>query len=90
MGMLGNSTRGLLPLQKRLLYRSCVVPIATYGFQLWYFSGAPTKAQVSLLATMQCKAALWILGAFRTSSTSGIEALAGLIPIHLHFKKLAK
>ena len=90
MGMLGNSTRGLLPLQKRLLYRSCVVPIATYGFRLWYFSGAPTKAQVSLLATMQRKAALWILGAFRTSPTGGIEALAGLIPIHLHLKKLVK
>jgi len=39
---------------------------------------------------MQCKAALWILGAFRTSPTGGIEALAGLIPIHLHLKKLAK
>ena len=50
----------------------------------------PPKAQVSLLATMQRKAALWILGAFRTSPTGGIEALAGLIPIHLHLKKLAK
>jgi len=39
---------------------------------------------------MQCKAAFWILGAFRTSSTGGIEALAGLIPIHLYLKKLAK
>jgi len=39
---------------------------------------------------MQYKAALWILGAFRTSSTGGIEALVGLIPIHLHLKKLAK
>jgi len=58
MGMLGNSTRGLFPLQKRLLYQSCIVPITTYGFRLWYFSGAPTKAQVSLLATMQRKAAL--------------------------------
>ena len=57
MGMLGNSSRGLLPLQKRLLYRSCVVPIATYGFRLWFFAGAPTKAQVSLLAAMQRKAA---------------------------------
>jgi len=90
MGMLGNSTRGLLPLQKQLLYQSCVVPIATYGFRLWYFSGAPTKAQVSLLATMQHKAALWILGTFRTSPTGEIEALADLIPIHLHLKKLDK
>jgi len=39
MGMLGNSTWGLLPLQKWLLYQSCVVSIATYGFRLWYFSG---------------------------------------------------
>ena len=36
---------------------------------------------------MQRKAALWILGAFRTSLT---EALAGLIPIYLHLKKLVK
>ena len=43
-----------------------------------------------LLAAMQCKAALWILGAFHTSPTGGIEALAGLIPIHLYLKKLVK
>ncbi|KXN82409.1 hypothetical protein AN958_02581 [Leucoagaricus sp. SymC.cos] len=34
MGMLGNSLQGLSPKQKWLLYRSCVVPIATYGFCL--------------------------------------------------------
>ena len=50
----------------------------------------PTKAQISLLVTMQCKTALWILGAFCTSSTGRIEALAGLIPIQLHLKKLVK
>ena len=43
-----------------------------------------------LLAAMQHKAALWILGAFCISPTGGIKALAGLIPIHLHFKKLVK
>ena len=90
MGMLGNSSRGLLPLQKRFLYRFYVVPIATYGFRLWFFARAPTKAQVSLLAAMQHKTTLWILGAFCTSSTGGLEALAGLIPIHLHLKKLVK
>jgi len=42
------------------------------------------------LVTMQHKAVFWILGAFHTSPTGGIEALAGLIPIHLHLKKLAK
>jgi len=37
---------------------------------------------------MQCKAALWITGAFRTSPSDGIEAIAGLIPVTLHIHKL--
>jgi len=90
MEMLGNSTKGLLPLQKHLIYYSYIIPIATYSFRLWFFAGAPTKAQVSLLAAMQCKTALCILGAFCTSPTGGIEALASLILIHLHLKKLVK
>jgi len=32
MKMLGNSSRGLLLMQKQLLYRTCIVPIALYGF----------------------------------------------------------
>ncbi|CAA7268150.1 unnamed protein product [Cyclocybe aegerita] len=89
MRMLGNSTRGLSPKQLRLLYRSCVVPIAMYGYCLWYFNGACNKGAMNQLKQMQRKAALWIMGAFRTSLTGGREALAGLIPIHLMLKKLA-
>ncbi|KJA12773.1 hypothetical protein HYPSUDRAFT_210134 [Hypholoma sublateritium FD-334 SS-4] len=40
MGMLGNSVRCLQPKERRLLYRSCVVPIATYGFHLWFYNKA--------------------------------------------------
>ena len=90
MRMFGNSTRDLLLLQKYLFYYFCVVPIATYGFRLWFFAGAPTKAQVSLLAAMQCKATLWILCAFYTLPAGGIETLVGLIPIYLYLKKLVK
>jgi len=38
---------------------------------------------------MQRRAAIWILGVFRTFPTSGIEAIAGLIPIKFHLHKLA-
>ena len=38
---------------------------------------------------MQCQVTLWILGAFQTLSTTGIEAIASLIPIHLYLKKLS-
>ena len=38
---------------------------------------------------MQRRAAIQILGAFRTSPTEGLEAIAGLIPIKLYLHKLA-
>jgi len=86
--ILGNSSRGLLPTQKRLLYRTCIVPIALYGFQLWFFKKAPMVKNITELKKMQRRAALWITGAFRTSPSEGVEAIAGLIPINLHLRKL--
>lgn len=37
MKMLGNSSKGLLPYYKWLLYRTSILLIALYGFLLWYF-----------------------------------------------------
>jgi hypothetical protein len=90
MGMFGNSFHGLSPRQKHILYRSCVMPIATYGFKLWYYSGARQKGQVAKLAKMQHCTALWITGAFSTSPVGGVGALAGLIPINLHFRSISE
>ena len=39
---------------------------------------------------MQRRAAIWILGTFRTSPTEGIEAIARIIPIKFHLHKLTK
>ena len=88
MKILGNSSRGLLPIQKWLLYRTCVLPIALYEFQLWFFKGVPTVKNITKLKKIQQRAALWITGAFRTSPSEGIEAITGLIPITLHLRKL--
>jgi len=38
---------------------------------------------------MQNRAAIWITGAFKTSPSFGIEAIADLIPIKLHLQKLS-
>jgi hypothetical protein len=89
MGMLGNVFRRLSPRQKHILYRLCIIPIAMYGFKLWYYSGAHCKGQVAKLAKMQHHTALWITGAFCTSPVGGVGALLGLIPINLHLQKLA-
>ncbi|CAA7267604.1 unnamed protein product [Cyclocybe aegerita] len=60
-----------------------------YGYHLWYFDGTCNKGAMNQLKRMQQKAALWIMGAFHTSPTGGLEVLAGLIPVHLMLKKLA-
>jgi len=88
MKMLGNSLRGLLPIQKRLLYRTCILSIALYGFQLWFFKGVLTLKNINKLKKMQRQATLWITSAFHTLPSEGIKAITGLIPITLHLQKL--
>jgi len=39
---------------------------------------------MKILGKMQRRAAIWILGAFKTSHTKGIEAIAGIVPIKFH------
>lgn len=38
---------------------------------------------------MQRRATIWILGAFQTLPSFGIETIVGLISIHLHLQKLS-
>ena len=90
MKLLENSSRGINPIQKRLLYRCCILPIALYGFQLWYYNKAPLLYYTKTLNKMQRRAAIWILGAFKTSPSAGIEAITGIIPIKFHLQKIAK
>jgi len=84
MKILGNLSQGINPTQKCLRYRCCVLPIALYRFQLWFYNHVPLSYPLKILGKMQRRAAIWILGAFKTSSLLGIEVVAGLIPIKLH------
>ena len=88
MLMLGNSTRGLFPHLECLLYISCVLPVMTYGYRLWFYKNSPCKNHIKLLSKTQCQAALWITGTFHTSPTGGVETIAGLLPVHLQLRKL--
>jgi len=89
MKLLGNSSRGINPIQKCLLYRCCALPITLYGFQLWFYNKALLLYHMKILGKMQRRAAIWILGTFKTSPLEGLEAIAGLIPIKSHLQKLA-
>ena len=64
MKILENSSQGLFPIQKQLLYRICILPIALYRFQLWFFKGIPIIRNMTELTKIQQRAALWITGAF--------------------------
>ena len=44
---------------------------------------------MKILGKMQRRATIWILEAFKTSPSEGLEAIAGIIPIKLHLQKLA-
>ena len=89
MKLLENSSCGISPLQKQQLYRCCILPIALYGFQLWFYNKAPMSYHMKLLNKIQKKAAIWILEVFKMSPSEGIEALAGIIPIKFYLQKLA-
>jgi len=88
MKIISNSNHGINPFQKHLLYRSYVLPIALYGFQLWLYKRALMAYHLKALGKVQRRAAIWILGAFKMSPSFGIKAIAGLIPINLHLQKL--
>ena len=88
MKILRNLSRGINLIQKHLLYRCCVLPIALYRFQLWFYNHAPLLYPLKILGKMQRRAAIWILGAFKTFSLYDIKSITGLIPINLHLQKL--
>jgi len=52
MKILGNSSRDINPIQKHLLYRCCILPIALYGFQLWFYNKAPLLYHMKILGKM--------------------------------------
>ncbi|CDO70323.1 hypothetical protein BN946_scf184843.g12 [Trametes cinnabarina] len=87
MLMLGNSIRGLSPMQKRTLYISCVLPLMTYGVQVWYRSKGVKTLMKPLLAA-EHRALRWITGAFRTTPIGAMQAFAGIMPLQLHCRKL--
>ena len=58
MKLLGNSSWGINLIQKHLLYRCCILPIALYRFQLWFYNKASLLYPIKILGKMQKRAAI--------------------------------
>ncbi len=82
--MFGKANGGLDPKNRRLFYISCVFPILTYGFQLWYrINGKGHKAHLKKLSKVHHYVARWITGTFSTTPIRGILHAAGLAPLRV-------
>lgn len=89
--LLGNSNRGFSPCDKRRLYISNVLPILTYGAQLWWHTSWKRRKWIlRALGKAQGRAARWITGGFRTTPTGALEMAAGLLPIRYQIDKYMK
>ena len=53
MKVFRNSTRGLIPLQKCLLYGICILHIVLYSHQLWFYNRAPLLYLLRILNQIQ-------------------------------------
>ena len=58
MKILSNLIKGLNPQQKQLLYRSCILPITLYSFQMWYYNKALLSYPLKTLGKLQRRAIL--------------------------------
>jgi ribonuclease HI len=82
---LANTEAGLSPAAVRQLYISCVVPIYTFGAEVWWNS---QSNYCQHLQTIQNRAARHILGAFKTTPARALQNEAVLTPIKAHLNHL--
>lgn len=86
---LGNSLRGMTPVNKRRLYISNVLPVLTFGAALWWKPNWDGQKLIcDEMQKVQSEAARWITGAFRTTPIGALEISAGLAPIKLSVERL--
>jgi ribonuclease HI len=78
--ILANTIRGLSIANARILYKTVVLPVLTFGAEVW-FTGRKQKALVDTLSRAQNEGLRWILGAFRTSPSPALHHLTSILPI---------
>jgi hypothetical protein len=80
--MLANTVRGMSFLNMRLLYKTVVLPVLTFGAAVWY-TGVRQKTIVGVLQRAQNAALRHMAGAFRTTPTDALHHLAAILPVDL-------
>ena len=86
--VLGNTIEGISPTNLRLLYKTVVIPVITYGPQLWYDPIKPNKTLIRLLERVQHCALIQVAGAFHNSQEEALQLLTYMPPIETTLHKL--
>src|SRR5579864_3263258 len=87
---LGNTIKGLNQENLRHLFKTCVIPVLTYGCQLWYDPDHPKKSFLRKLQVVQNNALRHIAGAFRTTPIDTMHLLSFQPPIEVTIRKLCE
>ncbi|KAJ1308145.1 hypothetical protein OPQ81_003863 [Rhizoctonia solani] len=86
---LANSVRGLSVANARLLYKSVVFPVLTYGAPVW-FTGIRQKSLIQPLVKAQNDGLRWLLGAFRITPSDAMHHIGSNLPIPIMLKQLSR
>jgi ribonuclease HI len=85
MGM-ARPTWGLKPEIVHTIYTSIIEPIVTYASSVW-FKAVNKKCVKRKLNTLQRTIGIRIAKAYRTTSLNSIQAIAGIMPLHLKIRE---
>ena len=85
--LLGNSIHGLDLLNWRKVYNALIIPVLTYGTQVWY-TGHRQKGLIAHLQTAQNEGLHKMTGVFKTTPIDPLHNLIGIPPISYLLPKL--
>ncbi|KAG9225338.1 hypothetical protein CCMSSC00406_0006275 [Pleurotus cornucopiae] len=78
--ILGNSVRGMNHANRRLVYKTVVLPVLTYGTALWY-TGKRQKQLTNQMSCVQNVGLRLILGTFKSTPVDAMHHLGAILPI---------
>lgn len=84
--MLASSVRELSVKHARILFKSCVLPVLTYGSILRY-RGTGQTTLINTLARTQNVRLRWITSTFKTSPIAAMEHVASIPPIQVTLQR---
>ena len=89
LSILGNSIRGFQLVNWRRIFISIILPVLTYGCQVWFTDVSQLKL-INLLQVAQNEACRKLTGTFHTTPVSMLHALISIPPIHFRLRHLLR